>query len=864
MVNMVDVGESLPIRLVQENGDTIALDATSVDIVVERQQSNFGIPFFDAKKMSIDLNQAAVAIEVQGVFADDLGQEPTAQATASIDFYQPQQIVNTGGAIGAGGGSSSSITSGYNLGTLASSLRILLSGGGFLGGSGGSLGNSPVDVNDLGNKILRHWNHKYIELPVAFWTESDATLTNPVTSGLQLQLAADTMDSTLSNNDSVASWTDSSGNGRNATQANATYQPKFKTNGANGKSFMRFDGSNDLLSIPYTGGQEAGPFLNPVKDFTIMVVASQANDAEAAVIDSTSGSTGGGDAKGYALHMDTRASNRQFRSVWESGSSSDSASFTVTSTVDVDDVQSGTPTIMSFTMADTTANGSVDTVNGFHVSRRMSTKAIGATPYTATTTGPFQIGKGGATFFEGDIYEILMYNRVLSQDEREQVEGYLSRKYNIAVLDSPYEGVNYNPDTKHLRVIFDKDLVASKQEPFGFNNARRDTGLTVGAGASGNTIPVSGGNPQEWFEPTESNRRMTVMFHDGNQFVTEATNDRIFLPEVVSVTATGIILNRSIVGTAVGASNRIYISYSIYSDVKNLGIGSPNRPTLVIPIKNADTFDENANPEQAVGPEFPPYEDGTARDDGGGISRTDEYIAYLFSNIITADYIVTKQVDAVGSNTLDKAFSSSIVSSYHGHNSRVDITQQYPSALGGKLSDPRIKTNLSAGQTPAIQGFTGGRSAKRVKSAGDKVQDILGVLGNSQNFHALPDLNGLEAIFEIGLDFIQQTLYNNSKAKGDYIRGIQIPYDTLATKGKSVFDVTNGPQRNFFLTTEGSTTGKLSNVNNIHASRFFSHSSEGHEKNGISGLVTDFNVHRDAEMKAYEFSLKFVAADVIL
>ena len=91
----MEPGERMPIRLVQENGETISLDATSVDIVVERQASNFGIPFFDAKKMGIDLNQASVAVEIQGVFADETGQEVTSQSQAIIDFYQPQQLLGT-------------------------------------------------------------------------------------------------------------------------------------------------------------------------------------------------------------------------------------------------------------------------------------------------------------------------------------------------------------------------------------------------------------------------------------------------------------------------------------------------------------------------------------------------------------------------------------------------------------------------------------------------------------------------------------------------------------------------------------------------------------------------------------------------
>ena len=99
----------MPVRLVQENGETISLDATSIDIVVERQISNFGIPFFDAKKLGIDLNQAAVAIEIQGVLADDTGQEETSSAVAFFDFYQPQQLFtpkpNSGGGGGMTGGS---------------------------------------------------------------------------------------------------------------------------------------------------------------------------------------------------------------------------------------------------------------------------------------------------------------------------------------------------------------------------------------------------------------------------------------------------------------------------------------------------------------------------------------------------------------------------------------------------------------------------------------------------------------------------------------------------------------------------------------------------------------------------------------
>ena len=92
-------GERVPVRLVQENGNTISLDATSIDMVVERQQSAFGIPLADAKKMAIDLNQAVVGFEIQGVFTDDEGQEVTSQAKAVVDFNHTQTLYDEDAAM---------------------------------------------------------------------------------------------------------------------------------------------------------------------------------------------------------------------------------------------------------------------------------------------------------------------------------------------------------------------------------------------------------------------------------------------------------------------------------------------------------------------------------------------------------------------------------------------------------------------------------------------------------------------------------------------------------------------------------------------------------------------------------------------
>jgi hypothetical protein len=54
--------------------------------------------------------------------------------------------------------------------------------------------------------------------------------------------------SALANSDPVATWPDSSGNGRDLTQATSGARPLYKTNVQNGRPAVRMDGSNDYLA----------------------------------------------------------------------------------------------------------------------------------------------------------------------------------------------------------------------------------------------------------------------------------------------------------------------------------------------------------------------------------------------------------------------------------------------------------------------------------------------------------------------------------------------------------------------------------------------------------------------------------------
>tara|TARA_R110000803_G_scaffold20600_5_gene52855 strand:- start:6808 stop:9282 length:2475 start_codon:yes stop_codon:yes gene_type:complete len=824
----------MKVRLSQENGDVIPLDATSIDIIVERTQSNFAIPLFDAKRMGIDLNQASVTVEVQGVFSDDLGQTASAQAVATLAFDQPQMLVNWLGDVPQDGVPGVLTSSSFNL-------------GGAIGGG------AYLDVRSLGNEILKHWDNKYIDFPLAYWTDAGQGLNNPVTAGLQLWLKADSITGVLPG-DRVPTWFDSSGFGRHARQTTTLNQPTFRNTGV-GPASVVFDGINDHLSVSHS------IFFNS-EEFTVFCVAKADGTGTEPVFSSVAGATSSNNAKGFAVVMNR--SNRKTIGVWNEGNSTDN----VTSHAETGVFNGITNAqIVTYTMDDTTGDAQSNIakifINGEIKDPVADAQENASVGYIPNDSVDLVIGKMDNDAFKGEICEILIYNTVLSEADREQVEGYLSYKWNIRLVQGhEHDGGGFGLPTS-IRVKFDASIVASRQEPYGFLNAQRDTGMTVSSGGGSTTLTVTGGVPNQWLEPTENQTPQRLLFKRVNVHVYNTTKTDFLYATVLTATSTKITVRYDTPGTVVNGDK------VLIADLRKHEYSSQGAPLLVIPIKNADTFDQFAAPDKATGPSFPTYEDGSARDNDTGTERTDEYLAWLLSTALTNPGIIFNQdVDELGNKSLAHAFDITVGEAQNGHQCLLTITQKYASSLG-QLSGV-IATSLNIGQMPVTQGFSGGKSGtagsksgRAPKSAGDKAQDLLGILANSNNYASNSDIGFATDFIKGGTDFIANQILRTEYNKGDYIRGIQIPYLSHQTKGKNLLD-SHVAQRNFFLTTEGSTAGKLSSINRVHSSTGFSHAAEGHLKNGISGLVVDMVIHREAEMKAYDFSLKFMAADIIL
>ena len=80
-----------PIRLVQENGNLIELDATTINFTVERGFQPHAIPASGGRRFGIDLNKNRSLIVVEGVFTDDRGPGVSTAATAVMDFSLSQE-----------------------------------------------------------------------------------------------------------------------------------------------------------------------------------------------------------------------------------------------------------------------------------------------------------------------------------------------------------------------------------------------------------------------------------------------------------------------------------------------------------------------------------------------------------------------------------------------------------------------------------------------------------------------------------------------------------------------------------------------------------------------------------------------------
>ena len=451
----------------------------------------------------------------------------------------------------------------------------------------------------------------------------------------------------------------------------------------------------------------------------------------------------------------------------------------------------------------------------------------------------------------------------VGEERRVILAGLHGRYFDLPLAYRASIGPAVPPNGDYVRFVFDSHRSGSVKEPFAYPRAQlRDTDLiaassnSITSSADGYTLilSIASGDPRTWFETPDSwtNDRVGIQVNNTRLSftVTGVTSNSIeFVPEFGITTSTSSFVNGGTV--EILNLNTELGRYSRASDV----------PIVAIPIRHM--FDENP----------PNFADGSARSVGTA-SSPGEVLAYVVSEAIKSTTALTVggisdiEVAPAGFELSD-AFSTELVTSDLGVKTTVKISQKYAFDLG---SLGQISTNIPAHVRPVINPFTGGKTGNRVKSAGDKVQDILGIVANSQNFAQ----NNSGTMIGNAMDYF--TRFSNKYLdqrpsdildSGDYITGIQIPYDSwvtlgMATLGPNVLD-SNIAQRNFFTTYgDKSIDDKSAVANRIHASRPFFPSGRGHATNGIKAVVTDFIAMHDAQERLYNFVIKMIAVDSLL
>lgn len=164
-----------------------------------------------------------------------------------------------------------------------------------------------------------------------------------------------------------------------------------------------------------------------------------------------------------------------------------------------------------------------------------------------------------------------------------------------------------------------------------------------------------------------------------------------------------------------------------------------------------------------------------------------------------------------------------------------------------RVKTPKFQQVTNAGAyfyDPIISKFAGGSEAVR-KSAGDKVQDLYGIINNSTRRGRVGKLTG--------------AIGSGGKVMGselqDYIVGIQIPYNsTIKAEGGEEYVA-----RNFFMPTGFHYGKEKTSEGNIHPASVDMDLKD--VRQGIQGAVQKLDITYDAGESVYSFNMIFAPID---
>jgi hypothetical protein len=224
----------------------------------------------------------------------------------------------------------------------------------------------------------------------------------PALSGLVLWLDAGQIPAAASGSP-VSIWPDMSGFGHHGFQTATGNRPTYQANALNGEPVVRFDGSDDYLSL-------AGTIVSGAEARTVFVVGNPALVASKSFIDLGNGTAAGA---GFMLTPEYAVRVKAGSTVYNPAATAGSAALLVVE------------------LSGTTTDALSAWVDGAPLN---VTSVMTATVATAGSgaVGTWAAAPVSAHNYNGDLAEIVVYNRALDVDERQRLEQYLTVKYGLS------------------------------------------------------------------------------------------------------------------------------------------------------------------------------------------------------------------------------------------------------------------------------------------------------------------------------------------------------------------------------------------------------------------------------------------------
>ncbi len=207
----------------------------------------------------------------------------------------------------------------------------------------------------------------------------------------------------VSNGGAVATWSDSSGNGRDLTQATSGNRPTYQTNVVNGKPVVRFSAASSQHITNSTN------FTTPV---TVIYVGKQTGGANQRVLTSV--------GNNWLLGFWNGAKNVAYLNGWVAGAG----------------VPGSPATDTSWHVYSAVETGSLSSVYGDGT--LLASNASGVAGPNGISIGCWAFS-GVTECSNADVAEVLVYNSALSGNDRAAIENYLNRKYALNSVTESYQ-----------------------------------------------------------------------------------------------------------------------------------------------------------------------------------------------------------------------------------------------------------------------------------------------------------------------------------------------------------------------------------------------------------------------------------------